>query len=330
MTTGARAFRTWADGTFEELPVQLTSGVAINASGDVAGYGYADPTRESPKYTASRYSDGAGYVDLGTLSGVWSVATAIGPDGTVVGYYDKGTSDGSFRAFRARPGFPIEDLGLLPDGFYGGIASANGINAAGEIVGSADVPNDTTAAFLYTDADAMVRSLQEDLGCEFAGAKVLILGIGGAGQTAARRLAASGVERLFLVNRTISKAEDVAKEIRQRFPTTVVEIGYPSDRVDLVVNATSVGLIEGDPMPFDPSQFTLGKATAVYDMIYRPAETKLLRAAKAAGCRTATGIGMLLYQGAKALEIWSGRPAPIASMREALFKNIYGNSSTGS
>jgi probable HAF family extracellular repeat protein len=90
------------------------------------------------------------------LSGVWSVATAIGPDGTVVGYYDKGTTAGSFLAFRARPGFPMEDLGLLPGGFYGGIASANGINAAGEIVGSADVPNDTTAAFLYTDADGMV------------------------------------------------------------------------------------------------------------------------------------------------------------------------------
>ena len=156
MTTGIRAFRTWADGTVEELPVQLSSGAAINTSGDVAGTGYADMTRESPTYTAFRYSDGAGYVDLGTLSGVWSVATAIGPDGTVVGYYDKGTTVGSFLAFRARPGFPMEDLGLLPGGFFGGIASANGINTAGEIVGVADVPNDTTAAFLYTDADGMV------------------------------------------------------------------------------------------------------------------------------------------------------------------------------
>lgn len=111
MTTGIRAFRTWADGTAEELPVQFSSGAAINASGGVAGTGVADVTRESPTYTAFRYSDGAGYVDLGTLSGVWSVATAIGPDGTVVGYYDKGTTVGSFLAFRARPGFPMEDLG---------------------------------------------------------------------------------------------------------------------------------------------------------------------------------------------------------------------------
>ena len=59
-------------------------------------------------------------------------------------------------------------------------------------------------------------------------------------------------------------------------------------------------------------------------MIYRPAETPFLRAAKAAGCQTANGLGMLLYQGAAALELWSGRPAPIDAMRAALRKNIYG------
>jgi shikimate dehydrogenase len=58
-------------------------------------------------------------------------------------------------------------------------------------------------------------------------------------------------------------------------------------------------------------------------MIYRPAETPLLAAAKAAGCRTANGLGMLLYQGAKALEIWSGRPAPVEAMRRALVQSVY-------
>jgi shikimate dehydrogenase len=63
---------------------------------------------------------------------------------------------------------------------------------------------------------------------------------------------------------------------------------------------------------------------AVYDMIYRPAETPLLAAAQKAGCRTANGIGMLLHQGAKALEIWSGKSAPIEVMRNALEQNVYG------
>jgi len=68
----------------------------------------------------------------------------------------------------------------------------------------------------------------------------------------------------------------------------------------------------------------LGNAGAVYDMIYRPAETAFLKAARSVGCRTANGLGMLLYQGAKALELWSGKPAPLEIMRRALEKNIYG------
>ena len=80
-----------------------------------------------------------------------------------------------------------------------------------------------------------------------------------------------------------------------------------------------------DPLPFDPKQFSLSHARAVFDMVYLPAETPLLRAAKGAGCRTADGLGMLLYQGAKALEIWSGRTAPLEVMRLALEKRVHGN-----
>jgi shikimate dehydrogenase len=77
-------------------------------------------------------------------------------------------------------------------------------------------------------------------------------------------------------------------------------------------------------LPMDGRLFTVRQARTVYDMIYRPAETPLLQAARAAGCRTANGLGMLLYQGAKALEIWTGKTAPIEVMREALKQNIYG------
>ena len=94
--------------------------------------------------------------------------------------------------------------------------------------------------------------------------------------------------------------------------------------VDLVLNATSLGLKPNDPLPFDETRFSLRQAGAVYDMIYRPAETPLLKAAKAAGCRTANGLGMLLYQGAKALELWSGQTAPVDIMRRALERNVYG------
>jgi shikimate dehydrogenase len=175
-----------------------------------------------------------------------------------------------------------------------------------------------------TDADAITQSLREDLGVELRGAKVFLLGAGGAGRVAALKLAADSVGELHLVNRTESKAAAVAEEIRQRHPAVKVSVGSPHGAVDLLLNATSLGLRPDDASPLDEGKFSLGKARAVYDMIYRPAETPLLKAAKAAGSRVANGIGMLLHQGAKALQIWSGRPAPVAVMRRALEQNIYG------
>ncbi len=176
-----------------------------------------------------------------------------------------------------------------------------------------------------TDADGLARSLREDLHLELPGARVLLLGAGGAGRTAALKLAAENVAALFLVNRTASKAEEIAREIRQRFPAVKTSVGYPQTTVDLLLNATSLGLNPADASPLDDKLFALKNARAVYDMIYRPAKTPLLRAAHAAGCRTANGLGMLLHQGAAALEIWSGQPAPVAIMRRALEQNIYGH-----
>jgi shikimate dehydrogenase len=188
----------------------------------------------------------------------------------------------------------------------------------------AEVPPETRSHGFNTDADAITRALREDLGLDLTGAKILLLGVGGAGRTAALKLASEGVSDLWLVNRTRSKAEAVSKEIRERHPAVKVTTGYPPGPVDLVLNATSLGLKRDDPSPLDGNQFALRQAGAVYDMIYRPAETALLREAKVAGCRTANGLGMLLYQGAKALELWIGQAAPVAIMRRALEKNIYG------
>ena len=179
-----------------------------------------------------------------------------------------------------------------------------------------------------TDADAITLALQQDLGLSLAGLRVLFLGAGGAGRVAALKLAAEGVAELHLVNRTVAKAEKLASEITGRFPQTKASVGYPenaANKIDLVLNATSLGLKPADALPLDESQFTLVNAPAVFDMIYQPAVTPLLAKATAAGCRTANGLGMLLWQGAKALEIWTGQPAPIDVMRSALESHIYGD-----
>jgi shikimate dehydrogenase len=170
--------------------------------------------------------------------------------------------------------------------------------------------------------------LQQDLGLSLAGLRVLFLGAGGAGRVAALKLAAEGVAELHLVNRTVAKAEKLASEITGRFPQTKASVGYPenaANKIDLVLNATSLGLKPADALPLDESQFTLANAPAVFDMIYQPALTPLLAKAADAGCRTANGLGMLLWQGAKALEIWTGKPAPIDVMRSALESHIYGD-----
>lgn len=174
-----------------------------------------------------------------------------------------------------------------------------------------------------TDADAIARVLQEDLGLRLPGIVALLLGAGGAGRTAALRMACGGAGELWLVNRTVEKADALAREIRRTFPKVPARTGYPPAGVDVVINATSLGLQRGDPLPFDSARFDLRRARAVFDMVYRPAETGFLRAGREAGCRVTNGLSMLLYQGASALELWAGRPAPLEAMRRALEAEVY-------
>src|SRR6185503_17816022 len=94
------------------------------------------------------------------------------------------------------------------------------------------------------------------------GAGVLVLGAGGAGRVAALRLASEAAGILFLVNRTVAKAENLAAEMRRRFPQQEVAVGYPNNQVDMVINATSLGLQARDDLAFDPKQFSLQQARA--------------------------------------------------------------------
>jgi shikimate dehydrogenase len=176
-----------------------------------------------------------------------------------------------------------------------------------------------------TDADAIVQSLKEEFSWQsLRGASVLLLGAGGAARTAAMRLAREGVGKLFLVNRTAARAAELADAVRKDCANVAVAEGYPGHSVDLLLNATSLGLKVEDPPPVDVLWLRKHPPRFVYDMIYRPMETGLLREAKSAGCRVANGVSMLLHQGAQALELWTGRPAPLSEMRRALEKNVYG------
>jgi shikimate dehydrogenase len=205
----------------------------------------------------------------------------------------------------------------------GEISSAGVLPANSSHAGQRPAPREVRSQGFNTDSDGVARALREDLALKLEGAKVLLIGTGGAGQVAALRLALENVSELFLIDFVSAKAEAVAQEIRKRHPRVKVKVGFPPGPVDLLLNATPLGLKPGDPLPLDEKQFSLRQAHAVYDMIYNPAETPLLKAAKAAGCRTANGLGMLLHQGAKAFEIWTGQPAPLDVMRRALEAEVY-------
>jgi shikimate dehydrogenase len=188
-------------------------------------------------------------------------------------------------------------------------------------------PGEVRSRGCNTDADALVKALKEEFAWEgLGGASVLLLGAGGAARAAALRLGREGAAVIYLVNRTASRAAQLASEITKQCPGTRAILGYPAQTVDLALNATSLGLKPEDPPPLDVAWLQERRPRFVYDMIYRPMETGLLRAAKKAGCATANGAGMLLHQGARALELWTGRPAPLAVMRAALEKNLSNDS----
>ena len=183
-----------------------------------------------------------------------------------------------------------------------------------------------------TDVQGFIRALSESAGHLLSGEnnrRAVIAGTGGAARAAALGLLENGFEELVLLGRTEAHLIQLQRDLQRmaslsgsavhirarRFGSS--DLATLFARTDLLVNATPVGLYENDaPLPLD---VTLLPATAVVmDMIFNPPETALLRAAATHGCQTINGLSMLLYQGALAFELWTGRDAPVAAMRKAL------------
>lgn len=173
-----------------------------------------------------------------------------------------------------------------------------------------------------TDGYGLREGLREDLSLELSGAHVVMLGAGGAARAAAVQCLQAGCASLNIANRTRANLDALLALLRPLAAPGQMLSGFapdappknlPSDSV--VVNATSAGLKNTDALPIDPTK--IPRPRAVYDMIYNPAETRLLATARVLGLPAANGLSMLVHQGARALEHWSGRSAPVATMREA-------------
>ena len=184
-----------------------------------------------------------------------------------------------------------------------------------------------------TDGIGFLHALEEG-GRAVAGRTVLLLGAGGAARAIAVQLCLSGIGRLLLANRTLARAEDLAAFLKQNIShadISVVTMGESSlaaqlPDTDIVVNATSIGMHPHDPLLL-PST-ALCPQHLVCDIVYRPLQTPLLRAAQQRGAHTVDGLGMLLHQGAKAFEIWTAHAFPLAMIRARLLEAVTEQSAT--
>jgi shikimate dehydrogenase len=182
-----------------------------------------------------------------------------------------------------------------------------------------------------TDGLGFSRAIREEFVVDLRDLRVMLLGAGGGARAIAMQCALENCERLVLANRTFDTAKELADRLSEFFagpkvlgpvprlqaiPWEESALRFQIANIDLIVNATPVGLNRTDPPPL-PAHL-LVPHLFVYDTVYRPDRTQFVAAAAGAGARAANGLSMLLHQGALAFQIWFERAAPIDAMRAAL------------
>jgi shikimate dehydrogenase len=202
------------------------------------------------------------------------------------------------------------------------------VDSAVQFLGSANtiLNRDGRLLGFNTDGGGALYALREN-GVELAHKKVLLLGAGGAAKAIAFSLAQEA-ESLCILNRMPEKAAILADALNRMF-NKKIEGGALSPSAiqknmedsDILVNATSIGMHPNVNQSIVAPQW-LKPNLAVMDIVYNPAETKLAKAAKAAGAKVISGLEMLIYQGAASFKIWTGKSAPIEVMRKEALKKL--------
>jgi len=179
-----------------------------------------------------------------------------------------------------------------------------------------------------TDGFGFLKALEEAFGKGVEEKTVFVLGCGGAGRAVSLMAALNGAERLMLADVDAERVTRLAGEIAEKIPEVeIVQLTDESEKIglcresDMVIQASPVGMRSDDPSLLPPEAFREGQH--VFDLIYMYPETAFLSMAKSAGAQIANGLGMLLHQGAKAFEIWTGIKPDVAAMRDALEKVVY-------
>lgn len=172
-----------------------------------------------------------------------------------------------------------------------------------------------------TDVAGVVRPLEQRL--NLAGSRILVIGAGGAARAAVFGLRDRGAE-VWVMNRTTEKGQKLARQAHAHY------VSHPQLRkldFDVIVNATPVGMSASRPQsPLEEPEL---RAKYVFEMIYTPAETKLVKMARAKGIQVILGSEMFVHQGARQFEIWTGKPAPANEMHRTVLHALGQNSNLG-
>jgi shikimate dehydrogenase len=153
----------------------------------------------------------------------------------------------------------------------------------------------------------------QDAGVRIDESRVLLIGAGGAARAIAYTLEKEGAE-ISIANRSLRRAHELATSVGG-MGFCLCDLEKLVGQADIIINATSVGMRAGDARLFEGR--LLKRHQAVFDIVYNR-DTKLLQDARAAGSVAIDGVMMLVYQGAKALEIWTGAKAPVDLMEKAV------------
>ncbi|MFH0985452.1 MAG: shikimate dehydrogenase [Candidatus Omnitrophota bacterium] len=185
-----------------------------------------------------------------------------------------------------------------------------------------------------TDMEGFLKTLVTDGGFRPSGKKAVVLGAGGAARAVVYGLSLEGAREILIADCFSEKARKIAGDMKKFFKGTeyhAVEAGTSEvkaalQKADVIINATPLGLKAQDPEVIPEAWIPKSGDKKIFfmDLIYNPAVTPFLKIAKKKGHRTLNGLGMLLYQGVRALELWTGRKAPVSVMRRALLQSLEG------
>ncbi|MFA4836573.1 MAG: shikimate dehydrogenase [Dehalococcoidia bacterium] len=171
-----------------------------------------------------------------------------------------------------------------------------------------------------TDAGGFLRALKEQGGFDPKGKKVIVIGAGGVARAISFVLVKSGVKSLALFDIQIERASKLASDIKSDKVTILksdkgAEFGQAISSADLLINCTPIGMKHSPNESRSPvAPELISPKSLVYDVVYNPIKTPLLKDAEKRGARTLGGLSMLVYQGVAAFELWTGRKAPVDIM----------------